>query len=192
MKAQQRAMEKLGEAKSDKIVKDIYRLASENPVAKSKYSSQLISSLQNQGLPIHPKFLMERVDKFRDGKGTAVIHVAIECALDQNDTTMLEQMFSLNLQMYEADNRGITCLKSCFDEAVSIEATIKVVDIMIKAQGFDITKSCVEANGRQGKSLLQDLFWKLSELGDSSEANKDQYWNKVSILLSVVANGTVK
>ena len=84
-------MEKLGEVKSAKIVKDIYTLAAEqSPDEEKRYSAQFLNILKQEKIPIHPTFIMERVDKYRDENGKSTIHLAVEAALKTNNTATLE------------------------------------------------------------------------------------------------------
>ena len=78
--------------------------------------------------------------------------------------------------MYEADTFGKTCLYQCFDESIPTENCAKVFETMIKKHGFVITRTCYEAQGRTGRSLLKGVLWKLFEVGDSSEENQIQFW----------------
>lgn len=53
---------------------------------------------------------MERVDKYRDDKGRSVLHMAVNIAIRDHDTTSLEEILSIKLQVYEANENGQTCL----------------------------------------------------------------------------------
>ena len=67
--------------------------------------------LRHEKIPIHPTFVMERVDKYRDENGKSTIHRAVEVALKNNETSTLEQMLDINLSMYQANVNGNTCLR---------------------------------------------------------------------------------
>ena len=105
---------------------------------------------------------------------------------------MLDQLLEIKLYMYEADGNGKTCLYQCFDESVPIENCAKVFETMIKKHGFDITRTCYEAQGRTGRSLLKGVFWKLFEVGDDSEESQIKFWQKVECLLTNVGKGKLK
>ena len=162
-------MLKKGQEESNRIMKEIYLRASMQPKGlKNQYSAQFIGNLKQANLPIHPSFVIDRVGKYRNKAGQSVIHVAVDCALAENDVTMLEELLKIKLYMYEADGYGRTCLFSTLDVSASMKAAKNVMETVIKKHGFDITKICFSAQGKAGNSLLKGLFWKLFELGDST------------------------